>query len=664
MSAISERPACSDSTRHREIDGFNQAVSETHANAAENQQHATPPKATSSTSKRSTKTPKEQALPIIRFPPVHVKLRDGPGTGLHHGHILGRVIHRDRAAGSYNKAQKSLRKVEDAAFKLDPDTEAVGMTRNLELINEENEKEMASRYGLYDGFAPANARQRPVDPDGFSEDSSIDEQRRPKKSARKTSSKKTISSQTGSNDKDHSQSHGDNDELLTTKKSARRTARKKAVSSRMELNEDVYSQAHGGNDEQAIMKKSARKTSSKKTIISQADSNDKDHSQVHGSNDKQPEPKKTARKTGSKKTISSQTELNDEDHSQSHDQNGQSRDGCGLCTVADDDRTSNNATIPHISSENETASVGLQGDRRIYITGLSDAFASYLGNEIAKYDGPARIQKERSWGESYEVKLKGDPWGSYKNHGMALAASLVAGDARTGQIAGDSGASREETFLRHMFRVMYTNGYSVSHMMQGIRSPGIFYFKKSATPPRGAIEVMTIAFHNPDRVRLTCAPQDFIDAVKSLLEKKYKFKGERKKTQKSREKLEQKQLSGEAKELKRHKVEASTAVEYVVGGGSWQFYHPYFTYAREKRSKVSNGVKFQIDLIDLTSEYGWKRVIEVYRGFRTADDGKTHVGNAWYFYREQDASKGKQVGFTEGILQRVVGGSSKAVSTE
>jgi hypothetical protein len=71
---------------------------------------------------------------------------------LHHGHGLGRVIHRDRAAGSYNKAQKSPRKVEDAAFKLDPDTEAgrlaapkaaaareaVGMTRNVELINEEN----------------------------------------------------------------------------------------------------------------------------------------------------------------------------------------------------------------------------------------------------------------------------------------------------------------------------------------------------------------------------------------------------------------------------------------------------------------------------------------------------------------------------------------------
>jgi hypothetical protein len=333
------------------------------------------------------------------------------------------------------------------------------------------------------------------------------------------------------------------------------------------------------------------------------------------SKDDKPIPKKSVRKPAANNN-SSQAKSKTERHPQAHNE-GASNGGCSLCPVSKDDQTSGIAMVRFANSVNtpkekspEFGSITLADRRRMQFCGFSDELASQLGNEIAKYGGRG-IERERKWRLSYEFKLIGDPWGQFKN---ATLGDLT--ERQIGRVVGDLGAAREEKFLRHMFNVMHLNGYSLHLTSQMFESIGTFFFEKSPKPPNQPIETMTISFHSPNRLRLTCAPEEFIPAVEKLLRRNPRFKGERQKTQKP-------------------KNDEPPAVEYKIPDLSRNTWHVWFRWAPEKRVKVTKGRVFKLDLIKLLKDQGWKGLVSLDRGMRTARKGDEHVGTSWYYYKEK-----------------------------
>ena len=330
-------------------------------------------------------------------------------------------------------------------------------------------------------------------------------------------------------------------------------------------------------------------------------------------------PKKSVRKPAANK-ISSQAKSKTERHPQAHNE-GASNDGCSLCPVSEDDRTSGVAMVRFANSMNtpkeespEFGSITLADRRRMLFCGFSDELASQLGNEIAKYGGRG-VERERKWGLGYEFKLIGDPWGQFKD---AVLGDLT--ERQIGRVVGDLGAAREEKFLRHMFSVMHLNGYSLLLTSQMFESIGTFFFEKSPEPPNQPIETMTISFHSPNRLRLTCAPEKFIQAVERLLRENPRFKGARQKTQKPKE--------GDP-----------PAVEYKIHDLSWNTWHVWFRWAPEKRVKVTKGRVFKLHLIRMLKGQGWKGLVTLDRGMRSARKGDEHVGSSWYYYKEKEPTQ-------------------------
>jgi len=373
---------------------------------------------------------------------------------------------------------------------------------------------------------------------------------------------------------------------------------------------------------------------------------------------KQPGGKRSTRNTGSGKKPAL-SEANDDQPSALFGKNPETKHSYkGKCRLCDERPYNDTSEIEGTVS----ASISVFGRSRLLFVGFPDSVASKLGNEIAKYGENARISKERPWGGCYEFSLKGDPWGAFKNGALNSVASQFM-EGKTGLIVGDAGAEREEIFLRHMFRVMYLNGYSLTQVQQSIRSPGSFYYERSPNPPRGTMECITIGFHNPNRLRVTFAPEGFIDALESFLESMGLFEGERRKTQKAREKQEKQPLGGQASKSRRSKKEKPYAVEYKLSNLSWQMHHPWFSFARENRGNITHGKQMRVDLIKFLSKHGWKDMATIERAFRANDEGDEHVGTVWYYYKEENVpgeSSEKKMGLAASMLQKVVGGSSKA----
>jgi hypothetical protein len=335
-------------------------------------------------------------------------------------------------------------------------------------------------------------------------------------------------------------------------------------------------------------------------------------------------------------TISPQAKPIVENWPQAHKDERSPSDGCSMCPMAMDNQTSESAMVqftksPSMNKSNHFGSITLQDRRHVQVCGFSDEFARHLGREIAKYGGRG-VEKERKWGLGYEFKLIGDPWGQFKSVALGGLA-----EQQIGRVIGDLGTSREEKFLRHMFRMMHLKGYSLHLASQQFWDIGTFYFEKSMGPPRSPLEVITVSFHNPNRLRLTCAPQTLIQAVEKLVEEKArKFRGERRKTQNPKK--------GE-----------DPAVEYRISGLSWTTWHVWFRLAPEKRLKVTKGRAFKLDLMLVLKIQGWKPILCLDRGLRSSSAGDEHVGNSWYFSREQSPASGKKTGLAGTILQRVVG---------
>lgn len=290
-------------------------------------------------------------------------------------------------------------------------------------------------------------------------------------------------------------------------------------------------------------------------------------------------------------------------------------------------------------------SITLDLDCRMQFSGFPDALASQIGNEIAKYGG-CGVKRERQWGLGYEFILRGDPWGDFKGRVLGV----LAGD-NLGRVIGDGGATREERFFRHLFQVMHGKNYSLYLAQQGMKGGvGTYFFKKSSVPFKEDREYITISFHMPNRLRLTCAPEDFAEAVKSLLEKNPRFKGERDKTQRQRERTEKQKEKGakkqREKEVKKQKArghknsnEEPPAVEYKIPGIAWSNWHHVFRWAPEKRMKVTAARKFRLDLLNLLEDQGWKEIHVADRDMRRGTEYEDHVPNAWYFYREITGDK-------------------------
>jgi hypothetical protein len=258
----------------------------------------------------------------------------------------------------------------------------------------------------------------------------------------------------------------------------------------------------------------------------------------------------------------------------------------------------------------------MKGHSILQFTGFSDKMASKLGKEIAQFLGAKGVSKERAWGFGYEFQLRGDPWGGRKSQvGSTFAVEYL------GQQVGDGGSGKEEIFLRHMFGVMHKNGYSLQLANQAIIH-GTFFFKKSPGLAKGAAEIITISFHDPNRLRFTCAPEGFLEAVKELLEEHPRFKGERKKTQKIKE--------GKPK-----------SAEYKVPGVSWQPWHGYFKGVPEKRMKVTKARVIKLQLMEMLEDQGWKAIFSTDKSITGPGGEVDHVGNAWYYYRDRNTLKEK-----------------------
>lgn len=257
---------------------------------------------------------------------------------------------------------------------------------------------------------------------------------------------------------------------------------------------------------------------------------------------------------------------------------------------------------------------GRRGYSTISLTGFSDKMARKLGNEIAQHAGTRGVRKERVWGYGYEFQLRGDPWGGRKSeYESKLSAEYL------GRVVGDGGANKEQTFLRHLLEVMRRNGYTL-HLANQALLHGNFYFKKAPTLAKGTTEIMTISFHEPNRLRLTCVPDEFLDAVEDILSEYPRFKGERKKTQKI--------TNGVPK-----------SAEYKVPEASWQPWHFFAQMFPEKRMRVSKARAIKLELMSLLEVHGWKPIMSSDKPISSNDNWVEHVGNTWYYYRDRDTIK-------------------------
>jgi hypothetical protein len=259
---------------------------------------------------------------------------------------------------------------------------------------------------------------------------------------------------------------------------------------------------------------------------------------------------------------------------------------------------------------------GQKGYSTILLTGFSDKMARKLGNEIAQHAGTRGVRKERVWGYGYEFQLRGDPWGGRKSeYKSKLSAEYLD------RFVGDGGANKEQTFMLHLLEVMRRNGYTLHFANQALLH-GNFYFKKAPTLAKGATEVMTISFREPNRLRLTCAPDEFLDSVEDLLSQHPRFKGEPKKTQKNTYGV--------------HK-----SAEYKVPEASWQPWHFFAQLFPEKRMRVSRARAIKLELMNLLEEHGWKPIMSSDKPISSNNNRVEHVGSTWYYYRDRDTIKGK-----------------------
>ncbi len=266
---------------------------------------------------------------------------------------------------------------------------------------------------------------------------------------------------------------------------------------------------------------------------------------------------------------------------------------------------------------------GHRGYSTISLTGFSDKMARKIGNEIAQHAGTRGVRKERVWGYGYEFQLRGDPWGGRKSeYESKISAKCL------GRVVGDGGANKEQTFLRYLLEVMRQNGY-ILHLANQALLHGNFYFKKAPTLAKGTTEMMTISFHEPNRLRLTCAPDELLDAVEDLLSEHPRFKGERKKIQKI--------TNG-----------APKSAEYKFPEVSWQPWHFFVQAFPEKRMRVSKARAIKLELMNLLEEHGWQPMLSSDKPISSNNDRAEHVGSTWYYYRDRDTinAKGLEV---EGI---------------
>jgi hypothetical protein len=273
---------------------------------------------------------------------------------------------------------------------------------------------------------------------------------------------------------------------------------------------------------------------------------------------------------------------------------------------------------------------GHRGYSTISLTGFSDKMARKLGKEIAQHAGTRGVRKERVWGYGYEFQLRGDPWGGRKSEYESKVSAEYLG-----RVVGDGGANKEQTFLRHLLEVMRRNGYTL-HLANQALLHGNFYFKKAATLAKGTTEIMTISFHEPNRLRLTCAPDELLDAVEDLLSEHPRFKGERKKTKKI--------SNGVPK-----------SAEYKVPEVSWQAWNFFVQAFPEKRMRVSKARAIKLELMNLLEEHGWKPIMSSDKPISSKNYRAEHVGSTWYYYRDRDTIKAKGeevegIGAAEGCI--------------
>jgi hypothetical protein len=221
-------------------------------------------------------------------------------------------------------------------------------------------------------------------------------------------------------------------------------------------------------------------------------------------------------------------------------------------------------TMPQDGSsdiEGKFGCISLIGRRQIQFCGFSDSFASRMGKEIVKGYWPKGIRKEGRWGTSYQIKLRGFPWGWY--------------------------LLRMEAFMRGLFILMHKEGYEV-HDSNNIQTAlGTYYFKKSPHQPKGAEEWMSIAFQNPNRLRLIYPSKEFVIAATNLLKEKGAYHGEIK------------SFSGQkGLELK------------LYGGYAWKPYKLIWVldfFGVPRKSLKVTGSRFLImDLMKLLDDHGWR----------------------------------------------------------
>jgi hypothetical protein len=259
---------------------------------------------------------------------------------------------------------------------------------------------------------------------------------------------------------------------------------------------------------------------------------------------------------------------------------------------------------------------GHRGYSTISLTGFSDKMARKLGNEIAQYAGTRGVRKERAWGYGYEFQLRGDPWGGRKSeYKSKLSAEYLD------RVVGDGATDKEQTFMLHLLEVMRRNGYTL-HLANQALLHGNFYFKKAPTLAKGTTETMTISFHEPNRLRLTCAPDEFLDSVEDLLSQHPRFKGECKKTQDI--------TNGVPK-----------SAEYKVPEASWQPWHFFAQMFPEKRMRVSRARAIKLELMNLLEEHGWKLIMSSDKSISSNNNRAAHFGSTWYYYRDRDTIKAK-----------------------
>jgi hypothetical protein len=211
--------------------------------------------------------------------------------------------------------------------------------------------------------------------------------------------------------------------------------------------------------------------------------------------------------------------------------------------------------------EGEFVCISLIGRRRIQFCGFSDSFTSRMGKEIVKSYWLKGIRKEERWGTSYQIKLRGFPWGWF----------LV----------------RMDVFMRGLFILMRKEGYEV-HDSNNIQTTlGTYYFKKSPHKPKGTEQWMSIAFQNPNRLRLIYPPKEFVIAATNLLKEKGAYRGEIK------------SFSGpRGLELK------------LYGGYAWKPYKLIwvldFFGVRRKRQEITASRFLIMDLMKLLEDHGWR----------------------------------------------------------